>query len=271
MNQNNPSPERLKSYRRSDRRRFLGGLATVLGAPLIFQDRLLNTGIFPGALAQEAITKGWPGKEELRMLSDKPLNAEATATLLDDEITPISRHFVRNNGLIPDRAKRGVVGDWSLTIDGEVDETLKFDLNILKETFSQHEAALVIECGGNGRAGYYPKVGGNPWTLGAVGCARYRGVRLKDVLRHAGVKSSAVYIGYYGEDPTLNREPGKFPISRGVPIEKALDDDTMLAWEMNGKPLPAEHGFPLRLICPGLARLYFGQVDEANSGARSSA
>ncbi|MBT5924983.1 MAG: sulfite oxidase [Verrucomicrobia bacterium] len=236
---------------RSNRRRFLAGLATVLGAPLVFQDRLLQTGLFPSALAQEALLKGWPGKEALRMLSDKPLNAEATATLLDDEITPNSRHFVRNNGLIPDRALRNELGDWSLTVDGEVDETLKFDLNTLKDTFSQHEAALVIECGGNGRAGYFPKVGGNPWTLGAVGCARYRGVRLRDVLRQAGVKSSAVYIGYYGEDPTLSREPGKYPISRGVPIEKALDEHTMLAWEMNGAPLPAEHGFPLRLICPG--------------------
>jgi DMSO/TMAO reductase YedYZ molybdopterin-dependent catalytic subunit len=251
MNRPNPLPDHSRSFRPSDRRRFLGSLATALGAPLVFQDLLLKTGIFPSALAQEALLKGWPGKEELRMLSDKPLNAEATAKLLDDEITPYSRHFVRNNGLIPDRARQGTLGDWSLTIDGEVNESLKFDLDALKDTFSPHEATLVIECGGNGRAGYYPKVGGNPWTLGAVGCARYRGVRLKDVLRHAGVKSSAVYIGYYGEDLTLSRESGKFPISRGVPIEKALDENTMLAWEMNGKPLPAEHGFPLRLICPG--------------------
>ena len=185
------------------------------------------------------------------MLSDKPLNAEATAVLLDDEITPNSRHFVRNNGLIPDRAIRNELGDWSLTIDGEVNEVLNLDLNSLKESFEPHSAVLVIECGGNGRAGYYPKVGGNPWTLGAVGCAQYRGVRLRDVLRRAGVKSSGVYIGYYGEDPTLNREPGKYPISRGVPIEKALDENTMLAWEMNDGPLPSEHGFPLRLICPG--------------------
>ncbi len=236
---------------RSNRRRFIAGLVSALGAPLVYQNRLLKTGLFPSALAQEALLKGWPGKEELRILSDKPLNAEATATLLDDEITPISRHFVRNNGLIPERARQGILGNWTLSVDGEVNETLKFDLTTLQATFPVHEAALVIECGGNGRGGYFPKVGGNPWTLGAVGCARYRGVRLRDVLKHAGVKSSAVYIGYYGEDPTLNRETGKYPISRGVPIEKALDENTMLAWEMNGVALPAEHGFPLRLICPG--------------------
>lgn len=235
----------------TDRRKFLTGLTAALGAPIVFQDHLLSTGVFPAALGQEALLKGWPGKEELRLLSDKPVNAEATATLLDDPITPNHRHFVRNNGLIPERATSAKLGDWSLTIDGEVEREFKLSLEDLKGGFSQHVAALVIECGGNGRAGYYPKVGGNPWTLGAVGCAQYRGVRLRDVLKKAGVKSSAVYIAYYGEDPHLSRQPGKYPISRGVPIEKALDEHTLLAWEMNGEPLPAEHGFPLRLICPG--------------------
>ena len=84
MNRPNPLPDHSRSFRISDRRRFLGSLATALGAPLVFQDLLLKTGIFPSALAQEALLKGWPGKEELRMLSDKPLNAEATAKLLDD-------------------------------------------------------------------------------------------------------------------------------------------------------------------------------------------
>lgn len=240
-----------RSIRQTDRRKFIASLTAALGAPIVFQDELLRSGLIPSALGQEALLKGWPGKEELRMLSDKPLNAEATATLLDDNITPNHRHFVRNNGLIPERASSGKVGDWSLTIDGEVDKSLNLSLEDIKNGFRQHSAALVIECGGNGRAGYYPKVGGNPWTLGAVGCARYRGVRLRDVLQKAGVKSSAVYIAYYGEDPHLSREPGKYPISRGVPIEKALDEHTMLVWEMNGEPLPAEHGFPLRLICPG--------------------
>jgi DMSO/TMAO reductase YedYZ molybdopterin-dependent catalytic subunit len=124
-------------------------------------------------------------------------------------------------------------------------------MEALKREFEHREAFITIECAGNGRAGYYPNASGNQWTLGAVGCAQYRGIRLGDVLRSLGVKSSAVYIGYYGEDPHLSRDPAKSPISRGVPIEKALDSNTLLAWEMNGEPLPAEHGFPLRLICPG--------------------
>ena len=235
----------------SRRRRFLAQLGLALGAPVVFADLLSQSGIFPRALAQSALEKGWPGKEELRLLSDRPLNAEAYATLLDDPITPNHRHFVRNNGLIPDRAKEGNLSDWSLRVDGEVQKVLDLDMAALKGSFKHVSAALVIECGGNGRAGFYPKVGGNPWTLGAVGCARYTGARLRDVLREAGVRDSAVYLAYHAEDPTLNREPGKAPISRGVPIEKALDPHTLLAWEMNGVPLPPEHGFPLRLICPG--------------------
>ena len=234
-----------------DRRSFLSRLGMALGAPVIFADVLSRSGIFPEALAQSVLEKGWPGKEELRMLSDRPLNAEASATLLDDPITPNHRHFVRNNGLIPDRAVKADLTGWSLTVDGEVDQALTLDMPSLKRRFPNVSAALVIECGGNGRAGFYPRVSGNPWTLGAVGCARYTGVRLRDVLQEAGVRDSAVYLAYHAEDPTLNREPGKAPISRGVPIEKALDPHTLLAWEMNGVPLPAEHGFPLRLICPG--------------------
>lgn len=92
---------------------------------------------------------------------------------------------------------------------------------------------------------------GNQWTLGAVGCARYRGVRLADVLNASGLKNSARYVAYYGEDPHLSRDPKRDAISRGIPIQKAIDRHTLLAWEMNGQPLPAEHGFPLRLLCPG--------------------
>jgi DMSO/TMAO reductase YedYZ molybdopterin-dependent catalytic subunit len=87
--------------------------------------------------------------------------------------------------------------------------------------------------------------------MGSIGCAMYTGVRLKDVLANAGVKSSAVYVAYYGEDPHLSGDPEAVPISRGIPIAKAMDDHTLLVWDMNGEPLPAQHGFPLRLVAPG--------------------
>lgn len=238
---------------RFGRRQFLStnakiALVAALGAPVPFIDQLAP-GIMPEALAQEV--GGIKGKRGVRVMNDRPVNAETPVTLLDDDITPNERHFVRNNGIVPDRAWKQDLRGWSLQIDGEVRRELKFSMSELKSRFKKVKKALLIECGGNGRAGYNPPAKGNQWTLGAVGCAEYEGVRLRDVLDAAGVKDSAVYIGYYGEDLHLSRDPDKEPISRGVPIAKALDEHTILAWQMNGEPLPAYHGFPLRLICPG--------------------
>ena len=238
----------------TSRRRFIqgAGLATVsaaLGLPIPF-GRNLPDGLVPVALGQENLTGAIPGKRGVRVLSDRPINCETPVTLLDDEITPNDLHFVRNNGQLPTRASARDLEGWNLTIDGEVERPLRLTLDDLKR-HEIVERALVIECAGNGRAAFNPPASGNQWTLGAVGCGLYRGVRLRDVLREAGVKSTAVYIGYYGEDPHLSGDPAKHPISRGVPIDKALDENTLLVWEMNGEPLPMLHGFPLRLVCPG--------------------
>ena len=237
------------------RRGFLRGaslaaVSAALGVPVPFAEHFPD-GLVPVALGQGGAGLTIPGKDGVRVLNDRPINAETPVTLLDDNITPNKRHFVRNNGIVPERAHTRSLDDWSLTIDGEVRKPLRLSLDDLKSRFKRREAALVLECGGNGRAGYNPPAKGNQWTLGAVACARYVGVRLADVLRAAGVKPSAVYIGYESEDLHLSRDPAKRAISRGVPIAKALDEHTMLAWEMNGEPLPALHGFPLRLICPG--------------------
>jgi len=242
--------------RDQNRRRFLrstslGALATAaLGLPIPFA-RHLPPGIIPLAWAEEDSTGLIEGKQGLRMLSDRPVNAETPVTLLDDEFTPNRRHFIRNNGLAPERAETRNLSDWKLTIDGEVDRPLQLTLAQLQSGFPQHRAALVLECAGNGRAGFHPPAKGNQWTLGAVGCAWYKGVRLRDVLRQAGLKSQAVYVAYYGADAHLSRDPNRVPISRGVPLAKAMDANTLLTWEMNDVPLPPQHGFPLRLICPG--------------------
>jgi len=211
----------------------------------------------PVAHAQEAIppvVQGMEGKEGLTILSDRPLNAETPVTLLDDDVTPNRRHFIRNNGLPPERARSGDASGWSLTVDGEVETPLRLTLDEIQTRYPHRQASLVLECAGNGRAGFNPPAAGNQWTLGAVGCARYTGCRLRDVLEDAGLLPSAVFVAYYGEDVPLGGSSGDaddVPISRGVGLEKALDDHTMLVWEMNGEPLPAQHGFPLRLIAPG--------------------
>ena len=126
--------------------------------------------------------------------------AETPVTLLDDEVTPTERHFVRNNGHLPERTEKRDLTGWALTVDGEVEKPLKLSLAELQSQFAKVTRALVLECAGNGRAAFNPPASGNQWTLGGVGCASYTGVRLGDVLRRAGVKPSAVYLGYESED-----------------------------------------------------------------------
>lgn len=182
------------------------------------------------------------------VLNDKPWNAEAKAHILDDKVTPASRMFVRNNGLVPQSI---AVDKWTLTIDGEsVSSTKTFSLADLKR-FPKYTYQLTLECGGNGRNEFDPPAKGNQWSIGAVSCANWTGVRLKDLLEDVGVKNDAVYVGYYGKDLHLSGSPDKHPISRGIPISKAMMEETLVAYEMNGEDIPLIHGYPLRLVAGG--------------------
>jgi DMSO/TMAO reductase YedYZ molybdopterin-dependent catalytic subunit len=192
-----------------------------------------------------------PGKEELVVLNDRPINAETPAHLLDDDRTPARRLFVRNNGIPPDSP--GPDGDaWVLEVTGESClNPRSFTVGELKSRFPRRSLALTIECGGNGRAEFYPPARGNQWTTGAVGCPEWTGVRLRDVLEECGLAPDAVYLAYEGADRHLSGDPSKRPISRGVPVTKALEDESLLAWGMNGAELPELHGYPLRLVFGG--------------------
>jgi sulfite oxidase len=110
---------------------------------------------------------------------------------------------------------------------------------------------LTLECVGNGRSEFNPPASGNQWTYGAVACTQWEGVRLKDILNHVGIKNDAVYIGYHGADRHLSGDPTKEPISRGVPISKAMEPETLIAWSMNGQDIPLLNGYPLRLVVGG--------------------
>ena len=191
-----------------------------------------------------------PGKSSLmRVLNDRPVNAETPAHLLNDHLTPNELFFVRNNGIPPREVDPNT---WTLNISGEsVISERQFSLDELKTKFKTHSLEITLECGGNGRKEFNPPAKGNQWGTGAVGCAKWTGIRLKDVLNEVGVKSDAVYIGYYGKDTHLSGNPEKQAISRGVPIEKAMDENSLIAWQMNGKDLPLMNGYPLRLIFGG--------------------
>lgn len=240
------------------RRRFFGAVgkgtaATALlgfgGGAELALNGLFGRGLIPAAWAQEAqqpppaeVT----GKPGITVHNSRPINAEYPAHMLDDEVTPFERHFVRNNALVSDRASKQDLQGWNLTIDGEVNKPLTLTIDDLKK-YPAVKLRLPIECAGNGRGFFNPTVRGNSWKHGAIGCSEWTGVRLRDVLKAAEMKDSAVYTGHYGDDPPLAGEP----FSRGIPIDKAMEEHTILAFEMNGQPIPALHGFPVRLIAPG--------------------
>lgn len=186
-------------------------------------------------------------KPGLYVHDEEALNAEPAIGLLDQPITPVDAFFIRNNGALPDIEKPEA---WTLTLDGEVEQPCIWSLDALQKTFEIVTETAVLECAGNGRSQFSPPTDGLPWRLGAVGCARWTGVRLKDLLAYAGVRPGAVYTAHYSPDRTIKDET-KPALSRGLPIEKALSEEVLVAFAMNGEPLPRLHGGPLRIVAPG--------------------
>jgi len=226
----------------------LVAMSTAIGAAIPFA-RFMPSGLIPAAFAAEGSSTRIEGKEGLIVLNERPLNAETPAHLLDDSVTPSKYMFVRNNGVPPEAID---VDNWTLEIAGEsCVNPLSFSIAELKQRFEEVTLQLQLECGGNGRSEFVPATSGNQWTTGAIGCPTFTGVRLRDVLNYCGVGADAEYVGYYGADTHLSGDPGREPISRGVPIAKALERESLIAWKMNGEDLPLQNGYPLRLVCAG--------------------
>ena len=232
-----------------DRRGFLknAGLATMgalVGATIPFH-RNIPAHFIPVALAAEDVIQG---KDGLTVLNDRPVNAETPPHLLDDDITPTKRHFIRNIGIPPENMD---AAGWTLTVDGLVDNPMTLSIDDLKRKFDVVTEALTLECGGNGRAFFDPPAKGSQWTYGTVACSEWTGVRFADVLKAAGTKNNVVYTAHVGADTHLSGKEGKLPISRGVPIEKAMNEHNLIAFAQNGQPIHPMNGAPLRLIIPG--------------------
>lgn len=225
-------------------------MSAAVGAAIPFAS-LMPGGLIPAALAQTSEPFRVPGKEGLIVLNDRPLNAETPAHLLDDEITPAKYLFIRNNGTPP--ATDTIDPDtWTLEIGGEsAARPMTFSVAELKERFQHHTYQLQLECGGNGRSEFVPPAAGNQWSVGAVGCPEWTGVRLRDVLQYVGINDDAVYVAYYGADIHASGDTTRSPISRGVPMRKALEDESLIAWAMNGEAIPHLNGYPLRLVIAG--------------------
>ncbi|HEX8153924.1 MAG TPA: sulfite oxidase, partial [Thermoanaerobaculia bacterium] len=199
---------------------------------------------FLGMAAASLGIAATPRKAHLLQVGGYPVNAETPLELLTDYLTPNDLFFVRSHWVpqMPD------LRTWRLRVEGEVSKPLTLSLAELKK-MKAAETTCVLQCAGNGRGLQEPIIPGVQWRYGAVGNARWRGVRVADVLRAAGVKDGAAHLHVFGSDAPPEKVP---PFHRSLELEKAMAD-AILAYEMNGEPLPKAHGAPLRLVVPGWA------------------
>jgi DMSO/TMAO reductase YedYZ molybdopterin-dependent catalytic subunit len=179
--------------------------------------------------------------------SERPLNAELRPDALGGDVTPTEEFFRRNHFPIPELTE----ATWRLRVGGMVRRPLTLTLADLTR-LGRESAAVTLECAGNGRTLFSPQPSGEPWGLGAVSSARWTGVPLADVLELAGIEPQAREIVFRGADQGhLDGIKERIRFERSLSVADALAADGLLAYQMNGAPLPARHGFPLRLVVPG--------------------
>ena len=246
------------------RRSVLAGASSLVATRAFAAGAPVSPGT-PAGVAEAATLEALPGKRPLIKLSYRPPNYETPASYFTGPITANEDFFVRYHlADIPkvDPAK------WSLKIDGG-QNPVTLDLATLRQMPST-EVASVCQCSGNRRGLSEPHVPGVEWGYGAMGCARWKGVRLKDVLANAGVPEKAIEIVMDGADgPVLDKTPD---FIKSLPLWKAMHEDTLLAYEMNGAPLPHFNGAPVRLVVPGWTATYWTKhiVTSASQTRRST-
>ena len=208
----------------------------------------------PSGVYDTATLDALPGKKALIKLSYRPPNYETPASYFASPITPNDAFFVRYH--LTDIPAAIDVNSWTLRVGGDgATGALEFGMRDLQSGFEQVELAAVCQCSGNRRGLSDPHVPGVQWSVGAMGNAVWKGVRLKDVLAKAGLRKEAVEIVLDGADgPVLDKTPD---FVKSIPLWKALDENTLIAFAMNGQPLPHFNGFPARLIVPGWTATYW--------------
>jgi len=186
----------------------------------------------------------FPGDAGTILRSYRFVDMETPVEYFNTWLTPVSHFFVRNHMYEPSELDAHT---WRLSVGGEVEKPLTLSLGELSG-LETHSVVNTLECAGNGRGLQRPQVPGVQWGKGAVSTARFSGARLRDILQRAGVKATGKHVMFRG----LDEVPGKVPpFIRSIPIEKALDADTLVATHMNGSPLTKHHGFPARALVPG--------------------
>jgi sulfite dehydrogenase len=228
-------------------------------APLVMQPALSE-----GTRA-EALLDALPNKKPLIKLSYRPPNYETPIEYLRTAITPNDAFFVRwHLSDIPEVDAKS----WKLAVAGDgANGQSEFSLADLRQ-MPAIEVAAVCQCSGNRRGLFQPHVAGVQWGFGAMGCARFKGVRLKDILDKVGLKKEAIEIVVDGADKGAFDKTPDF--IKSIPVWKAIDDNTIIAYEMNGAALPHWNGFPARLIVPGWTATYWvKQVTSINVATKA--
>ncbi|MGA2697384.1 MAG: sulfite oxidase [Terriglobales bacterium] len=185
-----------------------------------------------------------PAQDRMIVRSTRFLDLEMPPEFATSWITPVNHFYVRNHMFEPASFD---LNDWRINLGGEVTSPAIFTIADL-HALPQHEVVNTLECAGNGRSFQRPQVPGIQWGKGTVGNARFRGPRLRDILQKAELKTTGKHVMFHGADTVPGKVP---PFTRSIPIEKAMDEDTLLATHMNDEPLSENHGFPVRALVPG--------------------
>ncbi|MCW5689378.1 MAG: molybdopterin-dependent oxidoreductase [Pseudolabrys sp.] len=230
---------------------LIGGFGRFTEAQATSAASQLSPGV-PDGIASYVQMGTLPGKQPLIQLADRPPNYESPLEYLQTPITPNDKFFVRYHLADIPKIK---IEDYRIKVDGDGASTpMELTFDDLKK-MPAIEIAAVNQCSGNRRGLSKPHVPGVEWGYGAMGCAKWKGPRLKDVLAKAGIKKEAIEVAFNGADgPVVDKTPD---FIKSIPAWKAMDENTIIAYEMNGQPLPHFNGFPARLIVPGWTGTYW--------------
>jgi len=193
------------------------------------------------------------GKDSMLLLSDRPPNLETPLKYFLEDYTPNNVFFVRwHLSGLPDAVDPDT---FRLRIGGNVSKEVALSLNDLKTKFTPYTITALCQCSGNSRSFFDPRVPGGQWKNGAMGNAKWTGVKLKDILEYAGEKPGSKEVSFNGLDvPPMATVPD---FQKSLSYEHAIDGEVMVAYEMNGEALPLLNGYPLKLVVPGWFATYW--------------
>ena len=240
------------------RRNFLKMAGMLGGAGILWVagigEVFARTVELPFANGRRPITNSFPQKRDMILMRNRGPLLETPFDVFNEGVfTPNDRFFVRwHYADIPTHVD---VEKFRIRVHGAVDKPTEVSLNDLIRNHAPHDMVAVNQCSGNSRGFFNPRVAGGEWANGAMGCARWTGVPLRDILKKVGVKTGAVQVRFHGLDkPTLTASPR---FMKSLDLDHAMDGEVMVAYAMNGAPLPMLNGFPARLVVPGWYATYW--------------